>query len=79
MRADEFDITVTTLAERRPYRPFTIVLMNGARYQIDYPLAITVREGFAMHLAPGKIPIFIDHDAVSQMIGDFVPSPEEAA
>lgn len=77
MKSDEFDITVQALTERRPFRPFTIVLINGDRYQIDYPLAITVRDGFAMHLAPGKIPVWFDHDGVNQIIGDFVPSPGE--
>lgn len=30
-----------------------------------------------MHLAPGKIWIFFDHDGVKQIIGDFVPNPGE--
>ncbi len=77
MRAEEFDNTVRALAERRPFHPFTIVLMNGERYQIDYPLAITLRDGFAMHIAPGNIPVFLDHDGVSQIIGDFIPTAGE--
>jgi hypothetical protein len=77
MRAEQFDSTVRALVERRPFRPFTIVQMNDDNYQFDYPLAITMRDGFAMHLAPGRIPVFMDHDGVSQIIGDFIPTAGE--
>lgn len=79
MRADEFTATVRVLTERRPFRPYTIVLVNGERYQIDYPLAISMGNGFAVHIAPGNVPVFLDHDAVSQIIGDFVPTPDDQA
>ena len=77
MKMDEFDLTVETLKGVRPYRPFTIVLMNGDRYEIDHPGAISIREGFAIYIAPGKVPIYFNHDGVNQIIGDLIEAGRE--
>jgi hypothetical protein len=36
---------------------------------VDHPGALVVRDGVAVLLAPGGIPIWFDHESVNQIIG----------
>lgn len=76
MEADIFDQTLKTFKHRRPFRPFTVVLMDGDRYEVDHSEAVVVRDGVAIYVAPGGIPVIFDHESVSQVIGDLMGQPE---
>lgn len=75
MQADHFDETLKTFKHRSPFRPFTVVLVNGDRYEIDHRDAFVVRDGVAIYVAPGGIPVIFDHEGVSQVIGDLMRQP----
>jgi hypothetical protein len=45
-------------------------MVNGDRLEVDFPNAIAFREGTALYIAPGRIPVWFDHEGVSQVIGD---------
>ena len=77
MRPDTFDATILHYQQRVPYRPFTIVLVNGTQFEVDFPTAISVRDGAAVYLRPGGIPVIFDHEGVNQIVGDL--KPDEAA
>jgi hypothetical protein len=68
MTADNFDHVLNTLAEIRPFRVFTVELNGGKRFEVDHPRALVVREGVAVFIAPGGVPILFDHDSVNQII-----------
>ncbi len=70
MTAERFDESLQAFQSRRPYRPFTIELVSGDRFEVDYPDALSVREGVAVFLGPGGVPKLFDHESVSQFIGD---------
>jgi hypothetical protein len=72
MGADNFDQTMKAFAERVPFRPFTVALVNGNRYEVDHPGAILIRDGVAVYLAPGGVPVIFDHEGVNQVIGDLM-------
>lgn len=57
------------LTQHKPFRVFTVELHGGERFEIDGPRARVVRDGVAVFLAPGGIPIWFDHDSVIQFIG----------
>ncbi len=63
------------MIRRKPFKPFTVELNTGARIEIDYPDATVIREGVAIFIAPGFVPIYFDHDSVTQIID----SPAHAA
>jgi hypothetical protein len=67
---ETFDSTLRAFRERRPFRPFTIVLMNGGRVEVDHPLALAFRDGAGGFLARRGVPVFFDHEGVSQVIAD---------
>jgi hypothetical protein len=69
MTAENFDRVLTGLTQRRPFRVFTVELNTGERFEIDGPSALVTREGVAVFLAPGGIPVWFDHESVNQFIG----------
>ena len=72
MSADRFDEAMREFTSRRPFRPFTIVLITGNRLEVDYPSALASREGAAAFLGPGGIPVLFDHEGVSEVVGDLM-------
>jgi hypothetical protein len=69
MTAENFDNVLSGLQQLRPFRVFTVELNSGERFEVDGPNAMVVRDGVAVFLAPGGIPVWFDHDSVSQFIG----------
>ena len=68
MTEEHFDRIMTELQDKRPYQVFTIELNGGRRFEIDFPKALIVREGVAVFLAPGGVPIVFDHESINQVI-----------
>ena len=63
------DTTIQALKTRTPFRPFTVVTVNGDRSTVDRADAITERDGTAGFLGPGGVPVIFDHEGVSEIIG----------
>jgi hypothetical protein len=45
--------------KRRPFRPFTVALVNGDRFEVDYPKALVFRDGAAVYVASGGRPRYL--------------------
>jgi hypothetical protein len=69
MTADSFDQVLQALRTLQPFRVFTVELQTGSRFEIDHPGALVVRDSVAVFLAPGGMPVWFDHESVSQIIG----------
>jgi hypothetical protein len=69
MTAENFEHILQSLRQRQPFRVFTVELHGGRRFEIDHPGAVVIRDGVAVFLAPGGIPIWFDHESVNQVIG----------
>lgn len=69
MTADNFDQVFEGLRQLQPFRVFTVELHNGRRFEVDHPGALVICEGVAAFLAPGGIPIWFDHECVTQVVG----------
>jgi hypothetical protein len=70
MDRETFDNTLQMLTQRRPFQPFTVAMVNGDRLEVDFPNSIAFRDGTALYIAPGRVPVWFDHEGVSQVIGD---------
>jgi len=66
MTAENFDKTLEGLKQRTPFHPFTVELIGGHRFEIDHPEALVVRDGVAVFIAPGGVPVLFDHESVTQ-------------
>ena len=68
MTAENFDTVLKGLQTVAPFQIYTIELNGGKRFEVDSPFAMVVRDGVAVFLAPGGVPIWFDHDGVNQII-----------
>ena len=67
-----FEETLGVLLDRRPFRPFTIALVNGDRFEVDHPRALSLRGGGAVYITPGSAPMIFDNEGVNQIIADLM-------
>ena len=70
MDRDTFSGAIRAFRNRVPFRPFTVALVNGDRYEVDHPEALALRDGMVLFAAPGNVPVIFDHEGVSQVMGD---------
>jgi hypothetical protein len=58
MDADQLEKTVGSLVERRPFRTFTIELLEREIVEIDHPRMICMRDGTAAGFKSGGCPFW---------------------
>ncbi len=75
MTADNFEHTLAAFRERTPFRPFTVALQSGKQFEVDHPGAMVRREGVAIFVGPGGVPVVFDHEGVEQFVGDLAERP----
>ncbi len=75
MEANNFDNTLVAFRCQVPFQPFTVVLVNGDRFEVDHPEALVVRDGVAVFVGPGGVPVVFDHEGVGQVVGDLTGEP----
>jgi hypothetical protein len=78
MDRETFTETIRVFRNRTPFRPFTVVTVSGNRYEVDFPGALAEREGLAIFVGPGRVPVFFDSEGVSEVIGDLAGRGAEA-
>ena len=78
MDREIFTETIRGFRNRHPFKPFTVATVSGNRYEVDHPEAIVVRDGVAIFVGPGHVPVFFDHEGVSEIIGDLAGRGAEA-
>jgi hypothetical protein len=72
MEAAHFEEALNAFKTRVPFRPFTVALIDGHRFEVDYPAALLLRDGVAVYIAAGGVPVIFDHEGVSQFVGDLM-------
>ena len=70
MEAEPFERSLRACQRRNPFRPFTVALVNGDRFQVDHPEALVFRGGVAVFVAANGVPTLFDHQSVSQLVGE---------
>lgn len=65
-----FDNSLLMYKGRSPFQPFTVIMVRGDRLEVGHGGALGVRDGVALYVAPGGVPIAFDHEGVSHIIGD---------
>ena len=70
MTSADFRQLIEALAKRNPFHPSTVEMVGGRRVDVDHARALVTRDGVAVYIAPGGIPIWFDHESVTAIIGD---------
>lgn len=68
MTTENFQKVLLAMLNRKPFKPFTVQMHGGERFEIDHPRATVIREGVAIFIAPGFVPINFDHEGVVEII-----------
>ena len=68
MTAGSFQNVLDALQQRQPFQVFTVELHGGRRFEVDHSRTMVVRDGVAVFIASGGVPIWFDHDSVNQII-----------
>ena len=69
MTSENFEQVLGSLRQLQPFRIFTVELHGGKRFEVDHPGALVVRDGVAVFLAPGGVPVWFDHESVLRIVG----------
>ncbi len=69
MTPKHFERTLRAFQRRAPFRPYTVELVSGDRFQVDHPEALVLRDGVAVFIAAGGVPTLFDHEGVCQIVG----------
>ena len=69
MDRNTFDQTIRAFKHREPFRPFTVVMRNGNRMEVDHPDGLAFRDGAALFISPGGRLSIFDHKGVCHIIG----------
>jgi hypothetical protein len=77
MEAHDFDQTLNSFKKRNPYWPLTVEMVNGDRFGVDHPDTLVVRDGVAVYIGAGGVPVLFDHEGVIQLIGDLMGRASE--
>ncbi len=75
MTVENFERVLLAMVRRKPLNPFTIELNTGDRFEIDHPEATVMRQGVAVFMAPGPVPVYFDHLSVNK----FIDAPAHSA
>jgi hypothetical protein len=70
MTEQHFEEVLNALLDRHPFRPITVELVGGERFEVDHPRATVMRSSIAIYLRPGGTPVDFDHDSVLQFVDD---------
>jgi hypothetical protein len=75
MDPGHFERSPRAFQRRTPVRPFVVALVNGDRIQVDHPEALVLRDGVAVFIAADGVPTLVDHESVSQLVGEPLGQP----
>lgn len=75
MTLENFDNTLRACQDRSPFRPFTVVLISGKQFEVDHARALVHRDGVAIFVGPGGVPVVFDHEGVEHFVGELAERP----
>ena len=70
MSAEKLAAVIELYMGRQPFHPFTLVLNNGSRLEVDHPRGLMYRNGTGVHGGPLGVPTLFEADGVTEVIGD---------
>lgn len=68
MKDEPFLEMLETLLNMPSFQPFTFVLLNGSRYEVDHRKAVFIENGQCLFTRLGGTPIIFDSESVCEVI-----------
>ena len=72
MNSESLQIALAAYTRQQPFHPFTLVMTDGSRLEVDSPLAVAFSSanGRVVFLGPGGVPQIFNSESVNRVIGD---------
>jgi hypothetical protein len=68
MTGESFEESIAALMAIVPFKPFTIELNTGQRFEVDHPGTLLWKGSPVVYKIPGGPLAFFDHESVNQII-----------
>jgi hypothetical protein len=68
MTRDNFQRLFNGLAQRKPWRPFTIELMSGSRIEVNHPEAVSLGQQLVAVLSSSGHRSYFEYGSVARFI-----------
>ena len=69
MSPDTLQETVRILRAKQPFHPYTLVMNEGGRLEVDHPMALTYYNGVGVFIGPGGTLQMFNSESVNRVIG----------
>jgi hypothetical protein len=70
MTAEHFEKTLQAYQKRKPFRSFLVRFVSGEQIDVDHPEAVVIRGGVGVYLSSSGVPTLLDHESVSEVVGE---------
>ena len=72
MNPETLQVALTAYTGQQPFHPFTLVMNDGVRLEVDSPLAVafSAENGRMVFLGPGGVPQIFNSESVNRVMGD---------
>ena len=77
MNSETLEATLKGYFGQLPFHPFTLVMNDGTRLEVDSPLAIAFHEGRVFFWGPGGVPQVFNSESVNRVIGDLAEEAQQ--
>lgn len=67
MTREVLEQQLTQCLDRRPFRSFAVELVEGQRLDVDDPLALAMRDGTFVFIAPACVPVRFASECVRRV------------
>jgi hypothetical protein len=76
MTPENFERALRAFQRRAPFKPFTVALINGDRFQVDHPEALVFRHGIAVYIPPNLGMRIFDHEGANEFVDAAMPQEQ---
>ena len=70
MEPEALEVTIDASLRQQPFHPFTLVMNDGTKLEVDHPKAVHFFRGFGIFYGPGGRPVFFQAGGVNRVSSD---------
>ena len=78
MDAATLEAVIDTFQKQDPFRPFTLVMNDGSRLEVDHPKAVHFFRGTGIYHGPGGVFSFLKARSVNRVVEDLASADRAA-
>ena len=76
MNSESLKAALQTYLSQQPFHPFTLVMNDGTKLEIDSPLAVAFGKNLVFFLGPEGVPQIFNSESVNRVVGDLAEADQ---